>query len=360
MPIPPNILSLLRQPQHHNVHLRVLKRQMSDDAVNLPELDFDLFNSFPLAQTHIDRNNFGSVVYSSYYRDKRFLRLHFLVPYYPAHEGTGKEEWMRRKMAVATTAMGSLPNLTSIYATDYQGQLPSLIPTIANLHAPTLQVLKLHSLPVFTSTRPKGLSYLNPDQIQLMATHLTSLTHLEMDIPSFGPTQGDKDDLAVTPFLSPTPTTTALSTLIRSIPTMRTIRLWIEVPTEKSCFQDKYTSIGTNPPPLKQDQLCQAVANLYALLMDRAGGEGQTKKLDYLEVAFTRLDTWDRQGAYPRFLPVKLIPSVSKADDDHPQGGNGPNEGLQGGFTIELGEWQNDYAEEDIQDFISHTVGFIH
>ncbi|OQU96617.1 hypothetical protein CLAIMM_02671 [Cladophialophora immunda] len=354
MPIPPNILAHLRESRR-DVHLRVLKRQMSDDAANLPELDWDFFTAFPLSQTHIDRNDFGSIVYASS-PNTTSLRLHLLVPYYPASEGPAEEEWMRRKTAVATSTIESLPSLASIYATDYQGQLPLLIPAIVQHHASTLQVLKLHSLPVFPYKRPNGLLCPTADQIHLLATRLRALTHVEMDFSPFDPTEGG--DQMITPFESPSPTTAALSTLVHSLPALRTVRLWIEVPTAKSFFQDEYTSMGSDPPPLKEDRLCQAVANLYALLMERGEGQSEPRKLECLEVAFTRLDTWDRQGAYPRFLTVRLIPSHSPTDI--PEGGGDADKGWLGGFTMEVGEWQDDYAEQDIEGFIGHAVGFIH
>ncbi|EXJ73010.1 uncharacterized protein A1O5_04159 [Cladophialophora psammophila CBS 110553] len=351
MPIPPNILTRLRE-SWRDIHLRVLKRQMSDDAINLPELDFDFFNSFPLSQTHIDRNNFGSIVYSSR-MDTRFLRLQLLVPYSPANEGPAKAEWTKRKTDLAISVIGSLSNLALIYATDYQGELPMLIPAIIENHASTLQELKLHSIPVFTSRRPNGLLYLNPDQIHLMATRLRSLTRLEMDLSPFDTTGGDHMAM---PFTSPSPTTAALSTLVRSLPALRTMRLWIEIPVTKSIFQDDDSS-GTRPPPLKEGKLCQTVANLYALLMKDSELTKTSKTWECLEVAFTRLDTWDRQGAYPRFLTVRLLPSNAGIDALK---GDGAKNAWVGGFTIEVGEWQDDYAEEDIEGFIGYAVGFIH
>ncbi|KIX02053.1 uncharacterized protein Z518_07992 [Rhinocladiella mackenziei CBS 650.93] len=90
-----------------------------------------------------------------------------------------------------------------------------------------------------------------------------------------------------------------------------TIRLWMEVPVEETVFQDAYNLRSTNgsPPPFKEDKLCQAVGNLYTLLKDA----NPQPRLERLEVAFTRLDSWDRQGNYPRFLPVTLRPSLPVA-----------------------------------------------
>lgn len=341
MPIPPNILAFLEQ-EHPELLLRYFKMQKTDDANMVPRLDFNSYSNFPQRQ-YFDRNDFGSLVFTTTNKpnDTRSLRLHLLVPYYPAHEGDAKVDWMTKKTAVATSAIEAIEEgLHSIYATDYHGDLELLVSAIAQ-HGPTLRTLKLHTLPGFEYDRPKGPSYISPDDIRTLATQLTQLTHLEVDFRPFEP-----DALQMEmPFLTPN----AILTTLASFASLRTLRLWIEVPTTASMFQDAYGP-SSERPPLKEDKLVQAVGNIYALLT-RANPHLQ---LELLEVAFTRLDSWDRQDSYPRFLPVKLNPSRASGHVDEQKDRD------VGGFTVDVGEWQDDYPEDDIVKFIDYAVGTIY
>lgn len=341
MPIPPNILTFLQQ-EHPKIHLRYFKMQKTDDANIMPRLDFDSYSTFSQRQ-YFDRNDFGSLVFTStnHPSDTRSLRLHLLVPYYPVHEGDARLDWMTKKTAVATSAIDAIKDgLHSIYATDYQGDLALLVPAIAR-HGPTLRTLKLHTLPGFNYKRPNGPSYFTLDNIQTLATKLTQLTHLEID---FKPFDSDATHMEM-PFLTPDATLTAIA----SMPSLRTLRLWIEVPTSASVFQDAYGP-SNDKPPLKEDKLVQAVGNIYALLKSA----NPHMQLELLEVAFTRLDFWDRQDAYPRFLPVRLNPSAASGHVEEQKACD------VGGFTVDVGEWKDDYPEDDISRFLDYAVGTIY
>ena len=152
------------------------------------------------------------------------------------------------------------------------------------------------------------------------------------------------NDLLEIPFTS----SSQILTTLASMSSLKTVRLWIEVPLEESIFQVDYYSVDTNlqPPPLKEAALVQAVANLYSLLTTA----NENLRLEWLEVAFTRLDFWDRQCAYPRYLPVTLTPSL-----EVPVTSAG-----ESGFTIKIGDWHEDYSERDICQFITTHIGDIY
>ena len=127
-------------------------------------------------------------------------------------------------------------------------------------------------------------------------------------------------------------------------------------------FQDAFKGSGSDPPPLKEDKLCQAVDNLYALLK----AANPDLKLEWLEIAFTRLDTYDRQAIYSRFLTVRLKPSpvagAGSGKGKSAGGGGGGGGGMgnePGGFSIVVGEWQDDEPTEDISKFTDHAVGTV-
>jgi hypothetical protein len=147
------------------------------------------------------------------------------------------------------------------------------------------------------------------------------------------------------PFASPHPSISALATF----PSLRTLRLWIEVPIKESVFQAAVT--GSASPPLREDKLVQTVGNIYILLKNA----DPSLELDWLDVAFTRLDSWDRQSSYPRFLPVRLVP-----ENHSGTGAQHVHDSTATGFTITVGEWQEDYAERDVYDFFERTVGHIY
>jgi hypothetical protein len=346
MPIPQNILDLL-QEVYPDVQVRTLKIQKTDEANVIPELDFTSYDAFPSRQ-YFDRNDFGSMVYSCK-QDERSLRLHLLVPYYPVDQGDDKIEWLRRKTAVAVSAIESIESLTSFYATDYQGELALLVPALVK-HASTLQMLGLHTVPGDAYSRPKGPSCLSADEISLLASQMKSLTRLEIDFKAFE----TKAEFMNIPFTSGNPAVLALATFT----SLRRLRLWIEVPVEASILQG--TSEGSvtgglfRSPPLKEDKLVQAVGNLYALLR----GANSSLELEWLEVAFTRLDSWDRQDSYPRFLPVRLKSSHQSAEESLPK--NGEDDRGVDGFTIEVGAWQDDHPEEDVGKFMDYAVGHIY
>ncbi|KAJ9608484.1 hypothetical protein H2200_007472 [Cladophialophora chaetospira] len=343
MPIPENVAGVLREV-HRNAQLRYLKIQKTEEANVFPKLNFTSYDSFPSRQ-YFDRNDFGSIVYTS--QDaRRALRLQLLVPYYPVHEGDAKTEWLRRKIAAARSAIESLEGLTSVYATDYQGEIGLLVPALVK-HGENLRVLKMHSIPCFEFDRPEGPSWLSTAEITLIASHSTSLTHLEMDFQAFDPGA----DRMIMPSTSPNPTLTTIAKL----KSLRTLRLWIEVPISASVFQDAYRSSDAERPPLKESKLVQAVGNLYTLL----SGANPALELDWFEVAFTRLDSWDRMDAYPRFLPVRLTPS--EQSDTATRQEDGDVEASQtSGFTVKIGEWRDDYPEEDIGKLIDYAVGHIY
>ncbi|KIW73875.1 hypothetical protein PV04_01958 [Phialophora macrospora] len=349
MPIPQNILDVLHEV-YPNVQVRTLKIQKTDEANVIPELDFTSYDSF-LSRQYFDRNDFGSMVYS-HKQDDRSLRLHLLVPYYPVDRGDEKIEWLRRKTAVAISAIESIENLSSFYATDYQGELALLVPALVK-HASTLQMLGLHTIPGSAYSRPKGPSCLGADEIGLLASNMKSLTRLEIDFKAF---ETEAESMKI-PFTSGNAAVLALATFT----SLRRLRLWIEVSVKASIFQDTSEGSGSSvagglfrSPPLKEDKLVQAVGNLYALLRS----VNSSLELEWLEVAFTRLDSWDRQDSYPRFLPVRLRPSHHSVEENLPK--NGEDGHGADGFTIEVGAWQDDHPEEDVGKFMDYAVGHIY
>ena len=116
---------------------------------------------------------------------------------------------------------------------------------------------------------------------------------------------------------------------------------------EQSIFQNAYSGDREAAvPPLKKSVLLQATSNVYALLKTA----NENIDLEWLEVAFTRCDSWDRQSTYPKFLPVKLKP-YAQLDRDKSITGTG--------FTLEIGQWQDDHPDGDVQEFICHNIGYL-